>query len=414
MSEANPENTWGLLPHQVRERLLQREWRNRRNFRQRLIGERPFPIQISLKPPGGAEALAELARLQTLQEQWRTWPRPEEVRWESRQFRQLGHWQLPVALRIDSMQSLLDCLGGEALALALHWQKVMAPLLALDHSLFPTLTRHLETLEQMREQDAQLLARLLPQLREGLGGGQYLRALPLTGVDTKFVESWQPLISSLLDELHQGAVGAAGGLVPWLDCRENPKGWLLVRPLCPQVRARLGGLPLLQLDATTLEQFPLPAGNILLVENRQSSPGTGLGLPLLADTIAISGSGRNLAWMRAPWLAQKRIGYWGDLDSWGLTLLADARRHQPHVESLMMDMDTLERFREFGVEESTPQTTFPPALTEEERGVWKLLQSGGKSIRLEQERLPQDFVHRRLQTWCPMNAAAEDAAAITS
>jgi|GEM_PF-244392 len=325
--------------------------------------------------------------------------RPEQVRWETRQFRHLGPWQLPVALRIDSVQALLDCLGGDALALGHHWQKVMAPLLDLDQSLFPVLTQHLGTLEQMRGNDARLLARLLPQLRTGLGRGQYLRALPLVGVDTKFVETWQPLIGALLDRLHNGAITASGGLLQWLGCRENPRGWLLVRPPCAETRAELANLPLLQLDTATLEHYPLPADNILIVENRQSSPGTGLGLPPLDNCIAIFGSGRNLRRMRAPWLAGKRIGYWGDIDSWGLTLLADARNHQPKLQSLMMDTETLERFAQFQVGEPNPQTERPATLTSEEVALWERLNQGGQPMRLEQERLPQDYVRNRLEAW---------------
>ncbi|MGL6160766.1 DUF3322 domain-containing protein [Microbulbifer sp.] len=390
---------WGLLPQQARDILRRREWDNRRHFRQRLTGERPFPIRLPLKPPSPAQALADMAQLQNLVEQWRRWPRQEQVQWGSRQFRHLGAWRLPVALQIDSVQALLDCLGDDALALGHHWQKVMAPLLDLDQSLFPELARHLDALEPMCERDARLLARLLPQLHAGLGRGQYLRALPLVGVDTKFVETWQPLIGELLDKLHRGAITSAGGLLAWLGCRENPKGWLLVRPLCAETRARLGGLPLLQLDGETIAGQPLPAGRILIVENRQSSTGTGLGLPPLDDCIAIFGGGRNLGWMRAPWLADKRVGYWGDIDSWGLTLLGEARVHRPQLQSLMMDVETLERFSQLQVAEPAPQTDCPAGLAPGERALWERLRSEGENIRLEQERLPQDYVRSRLEAW---------------
>lgn len=389
---------WGVLPQQARTLLRRREWENRRHFRQRLTGERAFPIRLFLKPPAPAQALADMRHLQDLVAQWRQWPDPEQVQWERRQFRHLGAWQLPVALQIDSMQGLIDCLGHDAVALAKHWQRVMGPIQALEPALFPTLTRHLDALEHISQRESELLARLLPQLQAGLGWGHYLRGLPLTGVDTKFVESWQPLISALLDTLHTGAITAAGGLLPWLGCLDTPKSWLLVRPLCPATRERLGGLPLLQLDAGTLSRQPLPADNILIVENRQSSTGTGLGLPPLDNCIAIIGGGRNLTWMRAPWLTGKRIGYWGDIDSWGLTILSEARRYQPQVQSLMMDVDTLQRFAHYQVTESSPSTTRPQALTTREQHLWDYLHNAG-STRLEQERLPPDHVRHCLEAW---------------
>lgn len=389
---------WGLLPGEVRARLRQREWNNRRNLRQRLSGERPFPLRLPLKPPDASQALADLQHLQELVAQWRAWPWPEQVQWEARSFRHLGDWQLPVALQIDSMQALIDCLGNDAVALAHHWQQVIAPLQALEPSLFPTLVRHLDALEQMSPEDAKLLTRLLPQLQRGLGKGQYLRGLPLTGVDTKFMETWQPLITALLDTLHKGAISTAGGLLAWLGCRENPRSWLTVRPLCVQSRQLLGNLPLLQLDGDTIAQTPLPADNILIIENCHSALGTGLGLPPLDNCIAIFGGGRNLSWMRAPWLRQKNIGYWGDIDSWGLTILGEARSHQAHLQSLMMDLKTLLRFERFQVPEPSPSPTPPGALTVVEQALWDHLQNRGNP-RLEQERLPQDYVHERLNAW---------------
>ncbi len=391
-------NDWGLLPPQARAQLRRREWDNRRHFRQRLTGERPFPMRLSLKPPTPAQALAGMDHLRELVAQWQHWPDPQQVQWDTRHFRHVGTWPLPVALRLDSMQALLACLGRDAVALANHWQRVMAPIQALEPGLFPTLTRHLDALEHMRERESELLVRLLPQLYAGIGRGHYLRGLPLTGVDTKFVENWQTLIAALLDTLHAGAITAAGGLLPWLGCLDTPKSWLLVRPLCPATRERLGGLPLLQLDAETLTRQPLPADNILIVENRQSSTGTGLGLPPLDNCIAVFGGGRNLSWLRAPWLAEKRIGYWGDMDSWGLTILSEARRYQPRVQSLMMDVDTLARFAHYQVVESSPSTTCPDALTDAEQRLWDALRDGGQA-RLEQERLPPDHVRACLEAW---------------
>lgn len=114
--------------------------------------------------------------------------------------------------------------------------------------------------------------------------------------------------------------------------------------------------------------------------------------------IAIFGGGRNLQWMHAPWLADRRIAYWGDIDSWGLTILGEARTHQPRLQSLMMDTETLQRFAQFQVTEPVPRTDRPKALTPEEYELWERLRKES-NIRLEQERLPQDYVRSRLTSW---------------
>jgi len=389
-------NRWGLLPDNVLEQLRTREWLNTENLRGRLSGDRPFPIRIALKAPTGAQALADLEHFLRFIESWKRWPNQSQVDWQIKKFQQLGEQTLPVAVQIESMSALIAVLGSKAEVRKQRWEQLMRPLLNLDARLSSVLIRQLSVLESMAPDDSALLAQLLPQLRRGMGQGAYLRALPLKGVDTKFVENYQGLIEALVDRLHEGEVTEQGGLSNWLACIANPSGWLLVRPLCRQSRERLAGLPIMQMDTRTLQNHVLPAGRILVVENKQS----GYALPKLDDTIAVFGGGRNTAWMDAEWLKQKSIAYWGDIDSWGLTILSDARRRQPHLQALMMDEDTLLEHRKRMVEEECPQGKLPEYLTEAERQLFERLQSRYyEKTRLEQERLAPDYIRTCLLGW---------------
>ncbi len=390
------EAAWGLLPDQVITALRRREWENTARLRARLDGSRPFPIRFSLKPPTASQALENLDHFRRFVRLWQDWSHPSLIRWESRHWRRLGRQDIPVAVQIDSMSRLIDILGPGARARSRRWQTLMEPLLELEPRLSPVLVRHLTALEEMGEEETRLLARLLPQLRAGMGQGDYLRALPVREVDTKFVETHQRLIGECLDVIHAGAVSAQGGLSRWLGCLDTPKGWLLVRPLCPRSRSRLAGLGLLQLDFHGLLTHELPAEHILIVENKQS----GYALPPLEDTIAVFGGGRNTAWMRALWLNHKHLGYWGDIDTWGLAILSDARSHQSHLEALMMDEATLQCHLSRMVEEKNPHESLPPHLTEEETRLFLSLRNGhfGKN-RLEQERLAPDYVLENLNRW---------------
>jgi hypothetical protein len=49
-------------------------------------------------------------------------------------------------------------------------------------------------------------------------------------------------------------------------------------------------------------------------------------------TIAVLGSGQDLQWLSSEYLADKKIAYWGDMDSWGMQMLARARTYRPRVE----------------------------------------------------------------------------------
>ena len=88
-----------------------------------------------------------------------------------------------------------------------------------------------------------------------------------------------------------------------LHCKENPKDWLLIKLLCKQTTESLGGVPLLRLSSDTLLKFKPPASNILVIENEQSC----LTLNNIANTIAVSGGGKSVSWMRAEWLSAEAV-----------------------------------------------------------------------------------------------------------
>lgn len=57
--------------------------------------------------------------------------------------------------------------------------------------------------------------------------------------------------------------------------------------------------------ARELMNTPLPAERILLIENDRCLHL----LPVLPDTIAVLGSGLDLAWLSVGWLSQRHLGY---------------------------------------------------------------------------------------------------------
>ena len=394
-------SSWGRTPEEALAVLRRREWDDPARLRARLLGERTFPVRLPLGVPTGDRAIEDLSRFRRWVEDWRAFAHRACVEWEPRRLRRLGEQRVPVALTVSSMHQLADVLGPAALARTAAWEARLEPLLTLADpsrraTLYRALVRRLERVERLRPDEVALLVRLVPQLSSGLGRGAYLRALPLRGVDTKFVEAQGVLLTGVLDALHDGDVGAAGGLGAWLGCLESPEGWLTVRPLCETTRAALGDLPILQLPARHLSERALPAGRILVVENLQS----GLALPELPGTVAVAGAGRNVAWLDAPWLQNLRVGYWGDVDSWGLQILAEARGRCAHLEPLMMDRRTLDAHRERAVPEPGSCVPDDARLTKEEVALSRELRAGGGALRLEQERLSMDWIRAELERWC--------------
>ncbi len=387
---------WGLLPEDVCRQLQQKEWDHPRHLRQRLLGERAFPIRINLHPPSGKQALDDVAGFHAFVDAWRSWPHQAQLEWKLKRYSQLGEQDIPLAVVIDSIQELIGCLGESAIKRSRQWQLLMAPILEVNQNLYPTLIKQLNRVEILRVYEANMIAQLLPQLIQGMGCGCYLRALPIEGVDTKFLEKNQTLITQLLDELHKGAVNRSGGLFSWLNCATNPTDWLWVRPLCTMTQQALGGLPVLRLPTEVLKATPLPGVRTIVVENEQS----GYALPELVGAVAVFGGGRNLAWMEADWLQQKQISYWGDLDSWGFLFLSEARQRQPHLTSVLMDRETLLLHQQRMVEEPEPYSGLPENLTEAEYRLYLELRDGVHgNTRLEQERISADHILACLGNW---------------
>ena len=94
-----------------------------------------------------------------------------------------------------------------------------------------------------------------------------------------------------------------------------------------------------------------------------------------------------------------KILYWGDLDTYGFRILAEARRRFPDLTSVLMDRATLETYLCYAVTE--PQQTLEtelPDLTPDEAAVYALLHENrlGDRVRLEQERIPWAYATEQL------------------
>nr|WP_320190450.1 DUF3322 domain-containing protein [uncultured Desulfobacter sp.] len=393
---------WGYLPDHALKLIKRREWDNLAALKARLLGKKKFPIRLGLKPPNARKAVLDMDHYLNFVESWKNFPYQDMVQWEIKNWRKLDGQRLPTFLTIPSIRHLVQLMGKQGARRYALWEKNMRPILdagtpgSLHNNLYHVLVRHLEVVERLSKQDSALLSILLPQLKPGLGKGCYLRALPVTGVDTKFIETHKLLIEELLDAEYGGALSAAGGLLNWLECKAKPKGWLVVRPLCEQTQKSLGGLPILKVPGDVLTEYELSAKYILVVENIQS----GLALPYMKDTIAVIGGGKNVAWMDARWLDGKHVGYWGDIDTWGFSFLSDARSKVTGLTALMMDRATLLAHEERMDVEPKLVTTLPQFLNKEERSLFKDLNTGKfKSNRLEQERISSDYIHQELKFW---------------
>lgn len=234
-------------------------------------------------------------------------------------------------------------------------------------------------------------ADLATRLEPGCAKGRPLRLLAEHGVDTKFFERNAALLTKLLDERFEGEVSQQG-LTTFLDAFDESSHWVLLAPLSP------GLLPFKRLRVTTAElaETGLPCARVLAVENEQCLHL----LPELPGTIAVLGSGLDLQWLAAQKLSDMPIGYWGDLDTWGLLMLARARRHQPSITPLLMNRILFDTYAsDCAVIEPVKAHNSPPeGLDHQEADLYRYLLAQERG-RLEQEYLPRDEVRAALTGW---------------
>ena len=96
-----------------------------------------------------------------------------------------------------------------------------------------------------------------------------------------------------------------------------------------------------------------------------------------------------------PWLRAARVLYWGDLDTYGLSILSMIRQALPQTESLLMDAGTLRRFAALAGTEPRPYRGPIGHLTASEREA--LLAIRAADVRLEQERIPLNYAREVLR-----------------
>jgi hypothetical protein len=117
-----------------------------------------------------------------------------------------------------------------------------------------------------------------------------------------------------------------------------------------------------------------------------------LAFPRMPESIVIFGGGYGVHLLAAvPWLGEKTLFYWGDLDTHGFSMLSRFRHIFPHARSLLMDSATLTSHRHLWVQEDKSKRCVGTLqyLTEAEQQVYDDLRYDrfGDRIRLEQERI---------------------------
>lgn len=232
-----------------------------------------------------------------------------------------------------------------------------------------------------------------------------LRHLDAPGIDTKFVERHRPILRRLLDQLLPADVidPTSATFAGRYGFRARPTyaRFRLLTPV-PQLPEVISEL---ELRVDELARLELPITTVFIVENQA----TYLAFPEVPDAVVVFGGGFGVTVLEGvPWLAQRDVVYWGDLDTHGFAILSRLRERVPAVRSLLMDRSTLLAHREQFTVEPNPTNVELGGLTAEESELHRDLIEDryGPSVRLEQERIRFSTVRNALEPWLPARERA--------
>jgi hypothetical protein len=374
-------------PAEVSARLL-KQWQLADNREALLLSEDAWPVLVPIGRPTPALLTQRTDEVRAHLQRWRV-VGVGEVVWEAMSFRGgLEPVEVPVAWRLRGVKEWVAATGDPGVGR--EFERLQRVLGECDPVFRSVVVRQRNALQEKGEAEVIRAAEVALRVTPGCAVGRPLRALSELGVDSKFFERHRGLLIQLLDARFEGQVSDVG-LEAFLGALSEGGHWLLVAPL------GAGLLPFRQqrVRASELQGVALPGSHLLIVENEQCLHQ----LPPVADTVAVLGAGLHLEWLRAEGLGTKRIGYWGDLDTWGLRMLGRARGYQALLVPLLMTEEIFCTYEGCAVAELTPAGEVPPeGLTEMERGLYSLLRAAVRG-RLEQEFLPAGVVAEAVGRW---------------
>lgn len=381
---------------------LEKYWLRGDILRARLDGATLFPLTLRLRKPSAQEITERFADVADWVRTLREAAKDRQgygytVRWRQQRHRVHGANALPDAITVDSEQDALRLIGKvddaarfsqlaertlDSFPMLRSWL-CQRPLRALDH-------------ESIWDELLAVLTWFKTYPRPGV----FLRELNISGVHTKFIETHRGLIAEMLDvilpvEAIDDTAKGVRGFNRRYGLREKPA---LIRFRLLDDQLAIAGLTDLTVPVGQLARLDPGADTVFVTENEIN----GLAFPQFSRGLVIFGLGYGVdALSHLSWLSNKRLYYWGDIDTHGFAILNRLRHSFPQANSLLMDRATLDAHQEVWGQEAEA-SRFKGALdklTEAERAVYEALRADqlAPRLRLEQEHVGQHWLLKALR-----------------
>ncbi|MDV8149744.1 Wadjet anti-phage system protein JetD domain-containing protein [Arthrobacter sp. B10-11] len=376
-----------------------------------------YPRRRSLKRPTAAELLSDYAAVRAWAAELSSGAGAYSLETVEIGRRTVGPNAIPAAAVFATVEDEIGFVGT-ARDVGV-FQSLTEGLAGLDPRLVDWITRRPLKLLELGP-DALTAARVALWLRDNPAPGIYVRQLSLPGVHTKFIERHRPVIDQMLadigsspgdqemyagdDELessnHDAGLDDGAGRTPAARFARrhgflHPPELVRFRLLDPGTDL-FGGARDITVTAEAFSRLRLPVDTVIATENQVNF----LALPDRLGTLALYGGGYGFSSLRdAAWLRDCRVLYWGDIDSHGFRILDQLRAVHPHVESVLMDEQTLLAHKDVWGTEATPSRAALTRLTAAEAALYEALGNSdyGSNVRLEQELIDWGWALKQLE-----------------
>jgi hypothetical protein len=387
-----PAGTAWTLPADVHRR-LRRRWDTGELLTSFAEGTPWSAWSMGIRGPSAADLAADYATVQDWLRAWRA-PDADTVRIEYKRLggRTIGTNSVPGRAWVDSYEQLWTLLGASS---EVDW--FIDALRAARQGL-PGVA------EWMLKHPADALAHrqvwtpLLDTVHwiEQNPGPVYVRQVDVSGVDTKFIDTYKGILTRLLEaQLNAGRIDQTVGASDFAGRFRflRKPGYVRYRHLDSERPTH--GFSELTVRIDEFTSAPDCVDVIYVVENET----TYLAFPSLRRSMVVFGGGYAATILQSlGWLAGYPLFYWGDIDTHGFTILNRVRQRLPHTRSILMNVKTLLAHERHWVTEATPNIESLNHLTGGEAELYRDLIEGtyGPSVRLEQERIRFSSIHEAL------------------
>lgn len=374
--------------------------RYRQNWRDWLLDRTDTQFSFPLAAPS-AEAIArEADTVGSWMRAWRRWAHAHPAaRLRSATRRTVvGAQEVFTHLDLPAVEALVTLDQG----LAEHWHRAnvrWSRIRALRGDVAgEQLRQSLHQITDLDDADFEILLSAAAWFTGNPRSGLTIRQVPVLGMGTKWLARNRRLILACLSIAGQPHADEPDGELEQDDL--DPLG-LKALPVHldliladPADRKLVGGVRHLNAPLPEVDALPVHPETILIVENKESA----YLVPDRPRTVVVHSLGNHLNVLdEISWLHCGRQLYWGDLDRAGFAMLSRARARLPRLVSVLMDPVTLEEHRTLAVRDETRADTPEPNLTDiETAAVAALSAEHDTYLRLEQERLPPQFVLNQL------------------